>query len=180
MQELDVLHTDDELRSNYVNKFIGNIGFGAAYYAKDFFISFGTPRLLKSSLGEFQNIKLGRQVNHSYLSGGYNVRITPDLSFVPTMNVKMAVNSPISTETNLNLFIYDRFWTSVMYRLNDAIGLNFVVKVNEQFSAGYAYDYSINIQSARGGSHEVMLGYNVQFLSDRFKGVKTRSPKIFL
>ncbi|MCI5058217.1 MAG: PorP/SprF family type IX secretion system membrane protein [Flavobacteriales bacterium] len=180
MQELDVLHQDDALRNNYINKFVGNVGFGVSYYAKDFFVSVGLPKLLRTRLDDIENVNVGRQINHAYVYGGYNVELSADVSLVPTMNVKMAINSPISTETSLNLFIFDKFWTSAMYRLNDAVGLNFVMKINSQISAGYAYDYSISLENARVGSHELMVGYNVQFLSDRFKGVKTKNPKIWL
>ncbi|MCI5056449.1 MAG: type IX secretion system membrane protein PorP/SprF, partial [Flavobacteriales bacterium] len=158
--DLFAIDESDYLKTrSYANKFLGNMGFGIFYHGNDWFVSIGTPKLLRSKLDEVDNVKIGRQVTHSYLSGGYSYDLSNDLKFIPTLNIKTAVNAPMSFESNLNFLYTDKFWFGLLYRLQDAIGANFLVAINKDWSVGYAYDYTISLQEAAFGSHELMIGY---------------------
>ncbi|MCI5058719.1 MAG: PorP/SprF family type IX secretion system membrane protein [Flavobacteriales bacterium] len=170
---LYVLNVNDEVRNRtYINEFLGNVGFGIFYHGEDFIVSATVPKLLNSSLDVIDNTTIGRQVDHYFLSGAYSFLLTTDFQLVPSVNLKSTVNSPFSYETNLNCVYQELFWFGLLYRHQDAIGFNFSAKIKNSISLGYSYDYATNLENAIFGSHEFLLGYNIDWLGDRFMGTK--------
>jgi hypothetical protein len=59
--------------------------------------------------------------------------------------------------------MYDKLWTGLMYRYNEAMGVNIVFNIKQTFSVGYVYDFPINgLRSYQSGSHEIMLQYDIK------------------
>jgi hypothetical protein len=62
------------------------------------------------------------------------------------------------------------------YRWEDAVSLLFNFGVTRAFRIGYAYDYTISdfSNSHTGGSHEIILLYDIDFTKKNLK-----SPRFF-
>jgi hypothetical protein len=90
--------------------------------------------------------------------------------------VKGVTGAPISFDVNANFLMYDRFEVGASYRWQDAVSLLFNFGVTRSFRIGYAYDYTISefSNSNTGGSHEVILLYDIDFTKKNLK-----SPRFF-
>ena len=90
--------------------------------------------------------------------------------------VKGVSGAPISFDVNANFLMYDRFEAGASYRWQDAVSLLFNFGVTRSFRVGYAYDYTISefSNSNTGGSHELMLLYDISFSKKNLK-----SPRFF-
>ncbi len=77
-------------------------------------------------------------------------------------------------DVNANCMLRDRIGFGVGYRHKDAMVAMANVRVNDQCSVGYSYDFSTsNLRSYSSGSHEILLrydfGYTVQRANPRFR-----------
>ena len=111
---------------------------------------------------------------HLYLIAGYVFEINSLVQFKPSMVTKFTPNAPLSMDLNASFLFYDKFWVGAMYRLQESVGLNFVLYINDYLKFGYAFDFSTtDIQKYSRGSHEIMLGFDLnsqksQFYSPRY------------
>ena len=107
--------------------------------------------------------------------GGYTFKIKSYLDLIPIVDVKVAPNSPISTDLNLNGLLYERFWLGVGWRIGDAITTNVMYQFTEKFRIGYAYDITTSkLSSYNNGSHEIMINYDLNY-----SGTGLRTPRKF-
>lgn len=141
-----------------------NVGAGLYYYNDKYFIGLSSPRILEIKANDVNAIIETLNKRHFFLSAGYVFDLNSVLKLKPATLMKYTPNAPISVDVNVNLLMYDRVWTGLMYRFHESIGANIVVKVKEALSVGYVYDFPINgLQTFQGGSHEFLLQYDFNF-----------------
>ncbi|WP_242926173.1 PorP/SprF family type IX secretion system membrane protein [Pontibacter vulgaris] len=143
------------------NRVKPNITAGALLYSKRFYIGVTTAQVLQDELtpGQTDLEKQNRSYMHSYLTGGYKVVLSKDLSLLPSVLLKYVRSSSVSADANLKVLFSDKIWAGCSYRHNDAVILLGGVNVNNMFQLGYAYDMASGRISKSGyGSHEVVLG----------------------
>lgn len=128
------------------------------YYAG---LSVSQMRQASGTIGQ-AGYKLKR---HYYLTGGYTFRFPslPAYEFTPSLFVKSDLTS---TQLDINTLVTynQKFWGGLSYRLNDAMVAMVGLKI-DQYSVGYAYDFTISPMGRNGrsfGSHEIMLRYCFQ------------------
>lgn len=77
-------------------------------------------------------------------------------------------------DVNVLFMFINRFGFGVSYRHKDAIAAMINLKVNDQFTLGYAYDYTTSsLNSYSSGSHEIMLRYDFGYT------VRRANPRTF-
>lgn len=137
-----------------------NVGAGLYYYGERHFISLSTPRLFESS-ASIDTIVQQLNTRHFYLSGGYVFDLNSVFKLKPSMLIKYTPQAPITIDANISLLMYDQIWAGLMYRYNEALGINVMYTVKNVFSIGYNYDFPINgLRTYQYGSHEVFLRYD--------------------
>jgi len=168
---------DDPLFDENINDAFPNIGAGVYYYNDKWYAGFSVPNLLKSEHLDKDNIntKASEEI-HYFLTTGYVFEFSSTLKFKPSVMVKAVTGAPVSFDLNANLLMYDRFEVGASYRWQDAVSILFNFGVTRSFRVGYAYDYTISefSNSNTGGSHELMLLYDISFSKKNLK-----SPRFF-
>jgi len=168
---------DDPLFDENINDVFPNFGAGVYYYTGKFYAGFSVPNILKSEHLDKDNIntKASEEV-HYFLTSGYVFDLSSTLKFKPSFMVKGVTGAPISFDINANFLMYDRFEIGASYRWQDAVSILFNFGVTRSFRVGYAYDYTISefSNSNTGGSHEIILLYDIDFTKKNLK-----SPRFF-
>ena len=165
---------DDELlntlKSNVVSS---DINFGIMYYTDKYKVGFSALQLLENKLySSTTNLSDQKSARHYYLSGEYSFEMNDKIDLVPSTLVKYVAGAPFQFDVNVKALYIKEYWIGVSYRHSNAVvamlGLNM-----ENFSFGYAYDYSItDIADYSGSAHEIFLTY-------RLMKKKKISAKIF-
>jgi len=167
----------DPVFDENINDAFPNFGAGVYYYTDKWYASFSVPNILKSEHLDKDNIntKASEEV-HYFLTGGYVFDLSSTLKFKPSLMFKGVAGAPVSVDINANFLLYDRFELGASYRVQDAVSLLFNFGVTPDFRIGYAYDYTISefSNSNTGGSHEIILLYDVDFSKKNLK-----SPRFF-
>ena len=168
---------DDPLFDENINDAFPNVGAGVYYYNDKWYAGFSVPNLLKSEHLDKENIntKASEEI-HYFLTTGYVFDLSSTLKFKPSILVKGVTGAPVSFDVNANFLMYDRFEVGASYRWQDAVSLLFNFGVTRSFRVGYAYDYTISefSNSNTGGSHEIILLYDIDFTKKNLK-----SPRFF-
>lgn len=167
----------DPVFDENINDAFPNLGAGVYYYTDKWYASFSVPNILKSEHLDKDNIntKAAEEV-HYFLTGGYVFDLSSTLKFKPSLMFKGVAGAPVSVDINANFLLYERFELGASYRVDDAVSLLFNFGVTPDFRIGYAYDYTISefSNSNTGGSHEIILLYDVDFSKKNLK-----SPRFF-
>jgi len=183
LAELQVQQAGDpNFASNIQSEILPNIGFGVYYNSPVFFLGFGAPRLLRNQIdGEYTGT--GNEKNflerHFYLTTGGTIKLKKDesLKLRPSASFRFSYAARPQLDLTALFYIDEKFWFGPMFRWYDAIGVLGGVKITDQFSAGYSFDWSMGMTTGQfnGGSHELMLRYDFVFNQ---KG-KIESPRKF-
>ncbi len=167
----------DPVFDENINDTFPNFGAGVYYYTNKWYAGFSVPNILKSEHLDKDNIntKASEEV-HYFLTGGYVFDLSSTLKFKPSLMFKGVTGAPVSIDINANFLMYDRFEVGASYRIEDAVSLLFNFGVTPDFRIGYAYDYTISefSNSQTGGSHEIILLYDIDFSKKNLK-----SPRFF-
>ncbi len=167
----------DPVFDENINDTFPNFGAGVYYYTNKWYAGFSVPNILTSEHLDKDNIntKASEEV-HYFLTGGYVFDLSSTLKFKPSLMFKGVAGAPVSIDINANFLMYDRFEVGASYRIEDAVSLLFNFGVTPDFRIGYAYDYTISefSNSQTGGSHEIILLYDIDFSKKNLK-----SPRFF-
>lgn len=99
-------------------------------------------------------------VRHGHLLFGLNFG-ERDWSMTPSILLKKAPAVPYSAEVNVMFNYKNAFSFGATYRTTDAIAALIKFKVLNNFTVGYAYDYTLSqIQVGAANTHEIILGIN--------------------
>lgn len=170
-------NSGDDLFNENINDAFPNFGAGVYYYTDKFYAGFSVPNILKSTHLDKENIntKAAEEI-HYFLTSGYVFDLSSTLKFKPSVMLKGVTGAPLSIDVNANFLLYDRFELGASYRIDDAVSALFNFGVTPDFRIGYAYDYTISdySNSVTGGSHEIILLYDIDFSKKNLK-----SPRFF-
>ena len=167
--------TGDAAIYNISNRLLPNVGVGAYYYSDKGYVGISAPKLLQHNLktGETSESKERR---HYFLIGGYVFDLSESLKLKPSFLVKAVQGAPVSIDVTANLFIHDKLGIGLAHRLDDSFSGLLQYYFTPQFRVGYAYDFTMTeLRHYNSGSHELMLGYDFNFVDDK----RIRSPRFF-
>jgi type IX secretion system PorP/SprF family membrane protein len=170
---------DPAIRNNEQSLWLPNFGFGLYYSREKFYAGFSIPRLMEENFIDNSLIggaKFALQ-RHYYFIAGTIFNLSEDVAMKPTTYVKMTVGAPIELDLTTSFYFYDRFIVGAMFRTRDAIGALVGFRINDQWTLGYSYDWSVlnRILNNNFGSHEIVLRYDFIFLDSH----RVRSPRYF-
>ena len=155
-----------------------NVGAGLYLHSEKFYVGLSTPRFMenKFNMGSGNTDTTAvKELRHSFIIAGYIWPVTQQLKLKPTVQVKLVKNAPISIDGTVEAIIRDKFSLGAGIRLGDCYYGMVGYQFNNQFRAGFAYDYtSTRLQNVNNGTIEIMISYDFIFNND-----KLRSPRYF-
>ncbi len=81
---------------------------------------------------------------------------------------RVMLNGYYQADLNVMCLLRNKFGFGFSYRHQDAVAAMVNLKLNDQFSLGYSYDYTIsNLNNYSSGSHEIMLRYDFGYTVQR-------------
>ncbi|KOY85449.1 hypothetical protein AD998_04145 [bacterium 336/3] len=177
LQGVNLGDPNDPAFSNNINHLQPNVGVGTWYNTDRLFVGVSIPHLINNSLTDeyqFLNDTNGaRQYRHYFITAGYAFDLKEDLVLKPSVLFKGVGGAPLQVDLNATLWYLDRFGVGASWRSFSSANILVGYKINEQLSAGYAYDFSTtDLQKYNSGSHELMLRY--QLKSDKTKIITPR------
>lgn len=172
--------TDLAFASDTKSKLLPNFGFGMYYYTDVFYAGISIPKLLENDFITNSTVgttNLAAEERHYFLILGSVFNINEGIQFKPTGFLKVTNGAPIEGDITATFIFNEKFWTGAMFRTGDALGLLAGVNITDQLAFGYSFDWSYTNTTVKynGGSHEIMLRYDIIFKSDE----KIRSPRYF-
>jgi type IX secretion system PorP/SprF family membrane protein len=112
---------------------------------------------------------------HYMITGGAVLNVTETIKIRPNVMMKVVSGAPIQADINANALFNDFIWAGLGLRSGDAINMMVGAYLTKQLRLGYAYDYSLSsLQDYNSGSHEIMLGYDLNYSKD-----KVATPRYF-
>lgn len=155
-----------------------NVGFGIHYWGRVGYVGLTMPRILTTTHSmdtRWSETVLYREARHVHLLAGMIAKLSSDLVFKPSFMVKATPGAPLAADLSAHLIHRDRIWMGLSYRSAKELSATLAMRFAERFKLGYAYDLSFSqLTSYHGGSHELMLGYELRSVQNR-----VRSPRYF-
>lgn len=168
----------DQVFSGTKNAWLPKFGFGAYYFADNWYAGFSIPTLLAyDARHDFSfDVNKGDFLHrHYYLYGGYVFKLNEQFKLKPSTLIKYLPAAPVEADINLNLLYKDMLWFGISYRTLDAVVFMVEYQTNTRFRVGYAFDLTTSkIRNYSTGTHEIMIGY------DFGKNlIKEKTPRFF-
>jgi type IX secretion system PorP/SprF family membrane protein len=157
---------DPAFAANYQSHWLPNFGFGLYYQSDWLYLGLSIPKFLE--VNYFNNTIVGGartilQERNYYFIGGGVIRLNPEIDLVPTTYIRFQHNRPMEADLTANFILFDKFSLGAMFRIQDALGLLMGMRINENWTVGYSFDWSIlnRNPSFNFGSHEIVLRYDM-------------------
>jgi type IX secretion system PorP/SprF family membrane protein len=153
--EIQTAENNDPVFENGIQRSIGGVaGFGLFYKSEKMFSGISMPVLYSTD----KNFEMA--YCPVLFSAGFLVGLNDNLKIRPAALVKYISNSPVAADISMALYIKEIVGIGVGYRSKDAVYGFADIRINEQFSVGYCYDYTLSyLSNYSNGSHEFMLRY---------------------
>jgi len=177
---------DPALNQN-VNRFLPDVGAGLYIYHPNFYVGASVPNFIKGDLNnKSQTGSSAQRTAHFVFMAGGVIPAGKVLKIRPQIQYRYlasgAYKIPHTFDFNLSLLIYDRVNIGGQYRtaianknngmkLTDGDSFDAMLEVwpTKQLMIGYSYDYIITkcVGNYNNGSHEVIIGYDLDFEKKR-------------
>lgn len=139
------------------NAFDFNFGFNL--YSKKFFVMASAKRILGKMI-KFTGFNSQLQFHFNAI-GGYNFSFEKSkIDLQPSVLIHYTKPVPMQVAAMVKVKYDKKYSLGLMYRHDDAIGINAAYIWNKRLTIAYGYDISINkLRKYNSGSHEVMLSF---------------------
>jgi len=154
---------DVQLMNNSKSSVLPTFSLGTYYYTKKYFIGISIPLFLSHQIDKSTGkYKIGSNFSGSnyFLTGGYEMRISPQVKFLPSLIIKYHPKNAIQIDYNAQINLKDRIWMGIGYRNRNMLVGMLQYQLNYQIRMAYSYDYNFgSIGKYMNGSHEIVLNY---------------------
>ncbi len=143
---------------NQANFVLPDATFGAWYNTSNYYFGLSLPSMIYS---KWKNIGVDpRNRFHMILNAGYQYLLKEDLTLSPTGLIRIPPRGPLSVDLSLQLNYKGFLGFGLGYRNVDALMAYFNIKLFDQLTIGYSFDYTLSdIQLAAKNTHEVSLRF---------------------
>jgi type IX secretion system PorP/SprF family membrane protein len=164
-----------ELVRNNWNEVITNTSGDAAFASAERFSRFAIHYGLYLNAKHFFVGASGRAVMNASISdqplqlfGGVRWGDAERVQLTVSTLGRMMMNGFYQADVNVNCLLRNRIGIGFGYRHKDAVTGILQVKLNDQLTIGYAYDYTTSsLQRYSSGSHEMLLRYDFGYVVQR-------------
>ncbi|HEY5692615.1 MAG TPA: type IX secretion system membrane protein PorP/SprF [Cyclobacteriaceae bacterium] len=164
--KLNLKNLNDPNLSGALTKLNPNIGAGAFYHQKQFYLGFSVPQIINNSVFDLEgNGSLSKQLRYYYVQTGFSKDLSHNVKVIPSALIRLQEEAPISFDVNATVVFQESVGLGVSYRLNEGMVGLFELQINDNFHVGYAYDFTTSeLNQFSNGSHEIMLNYRVKIM----------------
>jgi len=149
--------------SGVINKIKPDISAGLWLYAKDYFVGLAAQQIIPQQIAFSDNtvyLQGGKLLPHLFLSAGYRMQLTDDISFLPSTLVRYISPLPLGFDVNAKFQYQDLLWVGASYRYQDGFAALVGINVNHNINIGYSYDVQTsNLNTVSKGTHEILIGF---------------------
>ena len=167
---------DKFLESPTANGMAFDANAGFYFYSKKFFLGASDQQMPNSKI-HWSNTQ-GKLTNHFYAYTGYNFNLDKKSEWIiqPSILARLNNPSPYQLEYNLKLMYKSMIWLGASYRERSSLGGLLGVKIDNRFTFGYGYDFTLSkLSNYSSGSHEIVLSYNIPFRKKKSKSEKEQA-----
>ncbi len=171
--ELVAIDPDDELLMGNSQTFtLPDFSIGAYYTINNFFLGLSIPQFLSH---QFNYTKSKFTLKNDFSE--YNYMITAGNIFVINAEIKifpaflMKYNPGNSPQIDLysHIIYREKFWAGISYRSKKSMVGIFQYQINNQLRIAYSFDFDLGkLGRYKGGSHEIMMKYDFNYLLEVF------------
>jgi type IX secretion system PorP/SprF family membrane protein len=152
---------NDEVLSGNVlsaNAFDFNTGFNLQH--EKFFLMGSIHHVLGDAI-KFTTFNSNLDFHYTGIAG-YNIKLKKGTVIQPSVLVKHTKPVPLQYTGMLKAEFKDKFWVGLLYRSDDAVGINCGLHFKERFTVMYGYDYTLSpLVNYQNGSHEIALSIKI-------------------
>ncbi|HQQ94693.1 MAG TPA: type IX secretion system membrane protein PorP/SprF [Bacteroidia bacterium] len=144
-----------------------SLDLGSGFYLRreNFFIGISGTHLNSPKVYDY-SVKSGSMIydvrlkTHMFVTAGYSFKLNDEFIFAPTTLVKF-VNGQAGVDLNLNFLFNKKLWMGLFFRAGYGPGALLQYHITQQFRIAYSYDTGIKDARRLGGSHEIVLGFDM-------------------
>ncbi len=141
--------------------FVPDADLGVYMYSKTYFVGFSAAQLISMDMNLVNTLNKNALARHFNIMAGYKYKLDESFEIEPSVYVKYTPSAPVNIDINARVIYQDNYWAGLSYRTSNTLSV-MVGMQYKNFVFGYAYDYSMSeIKHYQGGSHEIVLGYNI-------------------
>ena len=149
--------------SGVINTIKPDISAGLWLYSKDYFVGLAAQQIIPQQIAFSDNtvyLERGKLLPHLFLSAGYRIQLTDDISFLPSTLIRYITPLPIGFDVNAKFQYQDLIWAGASYRYKDGFAALVGINVNHNINIGYSYDLQTSsLNTVSRGTHEILIGF---------------------
>lgn len=129
--------------SGTLNRLKPDVSAGLWLYSKDYFLGLSAQQIVPQNISFSDNtvaLTKGRLIPHLFLSAGYRIPISEDVSFLPSALIRYISPLPIGFDVNTKFQYQDLVWLGASYRHQDGFAAMFGINLSNTINIGYSYD----------------------------------------
>ena len=126
-------------------------GFGMYYASKNMYLGLSAPTIYNQSFHAQRTVMI---------NAGALIDVSENFKIKPALMLKYLLHSPLDANVSSTFYWKDVVGLGVGYSYKTSLIALIDLKINDQFRAGYSYDYATtSLNNYSSGSHEIMLRY---------------------
>lgn len=149
--------------SGYLNRLNPDINAGIWMYSSDYFVGLAAQQIIPAKVKFSEDtVRLtgGRLIPHMFLSAGYRMFLSDDISFLPSTMIRYVKPTPVGFDINAKVQYRDLVWAGGSYRYQEGFAAMLGVNVNNSINVGYSYDIiTSRLNTISRGTHEIVVGF---------------------
>ena len=153
--------------SGYLDKLEPDVNAGLWLSNNSFFVGLSAQQIIpvpiNSSNGTTSGgveLQTGKLIPHTFLTAGYKILISDDISLLPSVMIRYVQPLPIGVDVNAKIQYQDLLWLGFSYRYNEGFAGMLGVNISNAINLGYSYDYTTTqLNTVSSGTHEIVLGF---------------------
>lgn len=160
-------HTDQLLTDAQRTHVLPKAGLGTHFYSDNFYVGLSVPRLLNYNSPDFHTINnssVPMIASHYYLSAGYKFDLNDDFKMKTNTLLKYTRNVWPQIDLNATCIYREAFGLGLGYKSLGFATAYLQYIYDKTVVISYGFDYSLNPvgEYARGGTHELMIKYQIK------------------
>lgn len=151
--------------NGYINNVRPEVSAGVWLYDRDYFIGLAAQQIVPqpvsySASSSTAILEKGKLVPHMFLSAGYRMFLSDDVTFLPSGVIRYVSPLPMSFDLNAKFQYQDFVWAGASYRYQDGFAAMLGVNLSNTFNIGYSYDLTTSrLNTVSKGTHEIVIGF---------------------
>lgn len=162
--KLNLKHGVDQILYGKITDFNPNFGTGLYYSTSNSYVGVSIPYIINNKIYQGgESVSYAKEARNYFVSAGKVFDLNTSVKVKPSLLLRVQEASPLGFDANINFILEEIISLGTSYRSGDSFILLFHIIANENFSFGYAYDWTLSgLNPHTRGSHEIMVNYRIK------------------